>query len=119
MEKCHPADSLHISKTLNPFDIPNTICLNCDNYQCTCLMDIFYCQTINGLDKNGGLLSTSSAYKNQKKTLNNSPHVCPLSHLPYLVCVSTVSSSLSCMCEWTHIQDKEDGIDETVNTHTR
>ena len=30
-----PADSLHISKTLNPFDINNTICLNCDNYQCT------------------------------------------------------------------------------------
>ena len=31
----YPADSLHISKTLNPFDINNTICLNCDNYQCT------------------------------------------------------------------------------------
>jgi hypothetical protein len=31
----YPADSLHISKTLNPFDIPNTICLNCNNYQCT------------------------------------------------------------------------------------
>ena len=29
------ADSLHISKTLNPFDIRITICLNCDNYQCT------------------------------------------------------------------------------------
>ena len=57
----YPADSLHISKTLNPFDIPNTICLNCDNYQCTCLMERFYCQTINGLDKNRGLLSTSSA----------------------------------------------------------
>ena len=28
----YPADSLHISKTLNPFDIPNTICLNCNNY---------------------------------------------------------------------------------------
>jgi hypothetical protein len=57
----YPADSLHISKTLNPFDIPNTICLNCNNYQCTCLMERFYCQTINGLDKNRGLLSTSSA----------------------------------------------------------
>ena len=31
----YPADSLHISKTLNPFDIIITICLNCDNYQCT------------------------------------------------------------------------------------
>jgi hypothetical protein len=51
----YPADSLHISKTLNPFDIPNTICLNCDNYQCTCLMERFYCQTINGLDKNRGM----------------------------------------------------------------
>ena len=33
------ADSLHISKSFNPFDIPNTICLNCDNYQCTCLVE--------------------------------------------------------------------------------
>ena len=51
-------------------------------------MERFHCQTINGLDKNRGLLSTSSANKNQKKTLNNSP------------CVSTVSSmpsSLSCI----------------------
>ena len=39
----YPADSLHISKTLNPFDINNTICLNCDNYQCTCLVERFYC----------------------------------------------------------------------------
>jgi len=51
-------------------------------------MERFYCQKINGLDKNRGLLSTSSANKNQKKTLNNYP------------CVSTVSSmpsSLSCI----------------------
>jgi hypothetical protein len=39
----YPADSLHISKTLNPFDMNNTICLNCDNYQCTCLVEKFYC----------------------------------------------------------------------------
>jgi hypothetical protein len=27
----YPADSLHISKTLNPFDIPNTIVFVCHN----------------------------------------------------------------------------------------
>lgn len=62
----YPTDSLHISKTLNLIDIHNTICLNCDNYQCTCLVERFYCQTTNGLDKNRGLLSTSSANRNQK-----------------------------------------------------
>ena len=88
----YPADSLHISKTLNHVDISNTICLNCDNYQCTCLMERLYCQTINGLDKNRGLLSTSSANKNQKKPLTIL-HVCPLSHLyhlPYLVLIDVM-----------------------------
>jgi hypothetical protein len=46
------------------------------------------------LDNNTGLLSTSSANKNQKKPLNNSPNTLHLL-----------------------IQDKEDGINETVNTH--
>ena len=44
------------------------------------------------LDKNTGLLSTSSANKNQKKPLTIL-HVCPLSHLyhlPYLVLIDVM-----------------------------
>jgi hypothetical protein len=67
----------------------NIICLNCDNYPCTCLVKTYYCQTINCLDKNKGLLSTSSVNNNQKKSFNNSPRVSTVSSMSFpLSCIN-------------------------------